>query len=357
MKDKKALLFWGELPPTVFHGISLSNERILSALSTDFNISKVEDTVSFGGRLSALFSFFVSLIKLIRLSSRKVDIYYMNTPMSYLGLCKVYLSILVVKTLSSRVKVISHLHRGDFLEFTKGTRNKRLFERFSSQLDALLVLSKSASAELAGSSLIDKNKIEVLHNTVTVLSQKEIISSASDNILNERDFYCLCNYIPTKRIHKLVEIVNEIPLANVNFNGTSSSADYMQRLNKLDTNAICHFGGVINGDDKDIKLQQAKALILPSLNEGMPLVILESLAQGTPVICFDIGYISDYIGQDYPGLVTELTDQALKDKIIWLNGLSKDDYSLFRDISFNVFWKKFDPEIINSTTTDIFKKL
>lgn len=357
MKNKKRLLFWGELPPTFFHGISLSNQRILSALSTDFDIYKVEDNASFGGRLSALFSFFVSLIKLTRLSSRKVDIYYMNAPMSYLGLWKVYLSILVVKVLSSRVKVISHLHRGDFLDFIQSTRKKRLFARFSSQLDTLLVLSKSAAAELGESALIDKNKIKVLHNTVTVLSQKEIIFSASDNVLNERDFYCLCNYIPTKRIHNLVEIVNQIPLANVNFNGTSSGDDYMERLNKLDNNSICRFHGVISGDDKNIKLQHAKALILPSLNEGMPLVILESLAQGTPVICFDIGYIRDYIGEDYPGLVTELTDQALKDKIIWLNGLSNDDYLLLRNLSFNVFWKQFDPEIINSTTSTIFKKL
>jgi len=357
MKGKQKLLFWGELPPTAFHGISLSNERILSALSADFDISKVEDNASFCSRLSALFSFFVSLIKLIRLSSRKVDIYYMNAPMSYLGLWKVYLSTLVVKVLSSRVKVISHLHRGDFLEFTKGTRNKRLFVRFSSQLDALLVLSKSASDELVGSNLIDKNKIKILHNTVTVVSKKEVISSTSVNVLNERYFYCLCNYIPTKRIHNLVEIVNQIPLASVNFNGTSSGDDYMERLNKLDDNSICRFDGVISGDDKDIKLQHAKALILPSLNEGMPLVILESLAQGTPVICFDIGYISDYIGEDYPGLVTELSDKALKDKIIWLNGLSNDDYLLLRNLSFNVFWNQFDPEIINSTTSTIFKQI
>lgn len=357
MKGSKKLLFWGELPPTVFHGISLSNERILSALSSNFDISKVEDNASFGGRLSALFSFFVSLIKLIRFSSGKVDIYYMNAPMSYLGLCKVYLSILVVKALSSRVKVISHLHRGDFLDFIRSTRNKRLFERFSSQLDVLLVLSKSAAIELSRSSLIKRNKIKVLHNTVTVISNKEVIQSACDKILNERDFYCLCNYIPTKRIHNLVEIVNQIPIAKVNFNGTSFGDDYMERLNQLDANSVCRFDGVISGDDKDIKLQHAKALILPSLNEGMPLVILESLAQGTPVICFDIGYISDYIGEEYPGLVTELSDQALKDKIIWLNGLSNDEYLLLRNISFNLFWKQFDPEIINSTTTDIFQKL
>ncbi|MEM5507007.1 glycosyltransferase [Shewanella frigidimarina] len=357
MKNRKSLLFWGELPPNVFHGISLSNERILSALSVDFDIHKVEDNAGFRGRLMALCSFLISLLKLIRLSSRKVDIYYLNAPMSYLGLWKVYLSILTVKAFSSRVKVISHLHRGDFLEFIKNKRNKRLFKRFTSQLDTLLVLSKRATLELAESFLIDENKVEVLHNTVAVVAQKENILIAADSAFNERYFYCLCNYIPSKRIHKLVEIVNQINLVNVNFNGTSSGDNYMERINKLDTHSICRFDGVINGVNKETKLRSAKALILPSLNEGMPLVILESLAQGTPVICFDIGYISDYIGKDYPGLVTELTDQALKDKIIWLNKLSNDDYLSLRKRSFKLFWKSFDPEIINSTTSVIFKKV
>jgi glycosyltransferase involved in cell wall biosynthesis len=357
MSNRKSLLFWGELPPTVFHGISLSNKRILSALSGDFDIYKVEDNASFGGRIRALSSFIVSLIKLIRLSSRKVDIYYLNAPLSCLGLWKIYLSILFVKAFSSNVKIISHLHRGDFLQFVKNTHNKRIFERFSSQIDTLLVLSKRAAQELVGSSLIDKEKIQVLHNTVTVSAKKESILIASDSIFNERFFYCLCNYISTKRIHSLIEIVNEIPLASINFNGTSSSNDYMEHLKKLDVNSICHFDGVISGDDKDMKLQRAKALVLPSLNEGMPLVILESLAQGTPVICFDVGYISDYIGEDYPGLVVELTDQSLTDKIIWLNQLSDDDYVSLRSLSFEIFWSKFDPEIINATTSVIFKKL
>ena len=357
MQCKKRLLFWGELPPTVYHGISISNERILSALSADFYIYKVEDNSSFGSRLKVLFSFFISQLKLMRLSCQNIDIYYLNAPMSYLGLLKVYSSILIVKYFSSSVKVIAHLHRGDFLEFIKKSGNKRLFERFASQLDTLLVLSKSSEIELITSTLIDKHKIEVLHNTVVLSTVKNVILNTNYDVVKEQFYYCLCNYIPTKRIHNLVSIVNEVPLIKVKFNGVSADVDYMKNLKVLDTYSLCHFDSVISGCDKEKKIQNSKAIILPSLNEGMPLVILESLAQGTPVICFDIGYIRDYIGEDYPGLVTELTDQALKDKITWLNGLSDDDYLLLRNLSFNIFWKKFDPEIINSMTTEIFKNI
>jgi len=353
MINSKSLLFWGELPPTVFHGISLSNDRILSTLSADFEIYKVEDKTSFGGRGRALLSFFFSILKLIYLSSRKVDIYYTNMPMSFLGLWKVYLSLLVIKVLSPEAKVFTHLHRGDFLEFINVPRNKRLFKRFTSRVDTILVLSKSAVEELKDGASIEEHKIKILHNTVTVYSDKDDISiGKSDKRI--RDFYCLCNYIPTKRIHHLVEISNQNPLIPIKFNGASSNDDYMDELKKLDVHSLCSFGGVIDGEDKERKLSHAKALILPSLNEGMPLVILESIAQGTPVICFDIGYISDYVGKDYPGLVKELSDEALKDKIQWVEELSEEKYQLFRNISFKVFWESYDPKNIAESTLTLF---
>jgi glycosyltransferase involved in cell wall biosynthesis len=356
MQSKKRLLFFGELPPTVYHGISISNERILSVLSADFYIYKVEDKSSFGSSIRVFFSFFISQLKLMRLSCLNVDVYYLNAPMSYLGLWKVYFSILIVKVFSKKVKVVAHLHRGDFLEFIKNTGSKRLFERFAFQLDTLLVLSKSAALELIASTLIDKHKIEILHNTVVSSAVKKFILNTNYDVVKDQFYYCLCNYIPTKRIHNLVDIVNETLVIKVKFNGASSSDNYIQHLKNLDINSLCRFNGVINGYDKERKLRSSKALILPSLNEGMPLVILESLAQGTPVICFDIGYISDYVGEDYPGLVTVLTDRALKEKIEWLNQLSNNDYLSLRKLSFDVFWKRFDPKIINLEASVIFNK-
>lgn len=357
MNNKKSLLFWGELPPTVYHGISLSNERILSALSSDFEIFKVEDNTSFGGVVWSLFSFIISLSKIAYFICKKIDIYYLNLPMSYLGLWKVYLSVVFVKFFSSKTKIISHLHRGDFLVFVENASNKKLFKKFANNVDVILVLSDTAKQELINSGLIKEHKVEVLHNTVAVKTNRnKILQNVLDDF-TQSSFYCLCNYIPTKRIHNLVEIANDIPLVSMAFNGAASSDNYMQRLSILNKASICTFNDVIDGDEKEEALAKSKALVLPSLNEGMPLVILESLAQGTPVICFDVGYISDYIGKDYPGLVTDLSDMALKEKVIWLNQLSDDDYLSLREISYKVFWVRFDPVIINLATSLIFKKL
>lgn len=357
MINRKSLLFWGELPPTIYHGISISNQRILSALDSDFNEFKVEDNTSFGGVVWSLCSFIVSMCKIVYFSRKKIDIYYHNLPMSFLGLWKVYLSVLFVKFFSPNAKVISHLHRGDFLKFTEPSRNKKLFNNFVNRADMVLVLSNSAKIELIDSGLICSSKVTVLHNTVSVATDDADIIKSISGDFTKSSFYCLCNYIPTKRIHHLVEIVNDIPLPSVIFNGAVSSDSYMQRLNVLNKHSVCHFNSVVSGTEKERRLRESKALVLPSLNEGMPLVILESLAQAVPVICYDIGFISEYLGDDYPGLVKELTDAALKKKIQWMNSLPNEEYLALRRLSFDLFWSHFDINQINRSVLSIFNRL
>jgi glycosyltransferase involved in cell wall biosynthesis len=357
MKNRKALLFWGELPPTVYHGISISNQRILSFLDGDFNLYKVVDNTSFGGVFWSFFSFIISICKLVYYSCKNIDIYYHNLPMSYLGLWKVYLSTLIVSFFSPKTKVISHLHRGDFSNFIEIPRNKKLFINYVSKADMVLVLSDTAKKELISSGLISNSKVEVLHNTVSIITDKKDIINNISTDFDKSNFYCLCNYIPTKRIHHLVEIVNEIPLSKMIFNGAVSSDSYMQRLDDLNKHSVCRFNSVVKGLEKEGLLRESKALVMPSLNEGMPLVILESLAQSTPVICYDIGYISDYLGDNYPGLVKELSDSALKKKIQWMSSLPEDEYLTLRKLSFDIFWDHFEIKQINSTVLSIFNRL
>lgn len=357
MKNNASILFWGELPPKVYHGISISNQRILLALEKIFTLYEVQDNTSFSGVVWSFYSFIISMSKLIYFSFKKIDIYYHNLPMSCTGLWKIYLSVIIVKLFSPKTKVISHLHRGDFLSFIESPSNQKLFIKFANRVDIVLVLSNVAKSELVGSGLICSSKVAVLHNTVSVESDKADIYKSITGDFTESSFYCLCNYIPTKRIHHLVEVVNDIPLPSVMLNGASPSESYMQRLNALNKYSVCHFNGVVNGTDKERLLRESKALVLPSLNEGMPLVILESLAQATPVICYDIGFISDYLGDDYPGLVKELTDSALKEKIQWMNSLPIEEYSALRKLSFKLFWEHFEINKINCTALTIFNRL
>jgi glycosyltransferase involved in cell wall biosynthesis len=44
-------------------------------------------------------------------------------------------------------------------------------------------------------------------------------------------------------------------------------------------------------------------MVLPSEYEAMPLVILETLAMGKPVVATDVGHIRDVVGRTHGGVV------------------------------------------------------
>jgi glycosyltransferase involved in cell wall biosynthesis len=60
------------------------------------------------------------------------------------------------------------------------------------------------------------------------------------------------------------------------------------------------------------RLAQADVLVLPSYDEGLPLVILEAMAQGVAVVCTPVGEIAHFIADEQEALFVQPGDsQAL----------------------------------------------
>ena len=59
------------------------------------------------------------------------------------------------------------------------------------------------------------------------------------------------------------------------------------------------YKGVLGFEDRLVKMSEYDCLVLPSESEGMPMVLLESMAIGLPFICTNVGGISDLVGKDY----------------------------------------------------------
>jgi len=81
-------------------------------------------------------------------------------------------------------------------------------------------------------------------------------------------------------------------------------------------NSNISIGEVITGEEKFVVLKRADCLILPSFNEGEPLVVLEAMSVGTPVISTNVGLIPEMLGTDYPFISSPGDQASLEEKII-----------------------------------------
>jgi glycosyltransferase involved in cell wall biosynthesis len=74
-------------------------------------------------------------------------------------------------------------------------------------------------------------------------------------------------------------------------------------------------------------MQQSKMVILPSLSEGLGVVLLEALATGTPCVGTKVGGIPDIITPEVGFLVDPGDPQALSEAILAILNLNGTDYS------------------------------
>ena len=79
-------------------------------------------------------------------------------------------------------------------------------------------------------------------------------------------------------------------------------------LGRHDLREYVAFRGVVTGERKWEALARARAVILPSYSEGLPLVLLESLAVGTPIVTTRVGDIPDIFEAGEVGMLVDPGD-------------------------------------------------
>ncbi len=102
----------------------------------------------------------------------------------------------------------------------------------------------------------------------------------------------------------------------------------------LDSNRLAGFRTISLGYQTDEKrmariYSAADIQVVPSLQDNLPNVVLESLACGTPVVCFNCGGLQDMVNHQHNGYLAAWMDPVdLRAGIEWLLNRSREDTAL-----------------------------
>ena len=258
---------------------------------------------------------------------------YMSIPKNLIPLLKVLPVLITTKLIGG--KVVGELAgRSFYFLETKGLSywlGLKILKAFNS----IRVLGESVNETLKSHGLTSNI---VIDNGVDVLNQKHnTVKSVNDASVTIGFVGALHN---KKGIYVLVEIANLLKAANVNFTleiagEWENNEDKINIKNYIEQNKLnekVKFLGLIHNEKKWEFYKKIDVFVFPSYNEGQPLVLIEALAFGIPIICSGVGAIPDTIVSGYNGyIVDEFSAEMYVIKIINII----DDRLLYNEISLN----------------------
>lgn len=207
------------------------------------------------------------------------------------------------------VPVVLHWHGGGFEHFFRrcSVRQQRFIAWVFRRCDRVIALSVQWQDTLLR--LMPGLRIVTITNPVQMPAQAAPLQAEPPTAL----FLGLVH--EAKGVFELLRAwraVNEhLPGARLRIGGTGTAAD-LQRLQQeaqsLGIEAQVDWLGWIDAQTKQRELHGASLLVLPSHNEGVPMAVLEAMAQGVPVIATRVGGIPLAVRDGHDGLLVEPRD-------------------------------------------------
>ncbi|HOM66389.1 MAG TPA: glycosyltransferase family 4 protein [Ignavibacteriales bacterium] len=315
------VLIVGDFPPATHTGISMVNALVRDVL-TEHNkrVCIIDESAwIYKGIKRAIHYIVGSHLTLVKvLWKSKTKYIYLNIPLSFAGQIRLLIACLIVKIFSRRSNLIGHIHRGDIKQWVdKSFINKFILGLNLIFFNRVVILSKKFENDLL--SYYPKINTIVIPNT----SLLEGFNRKNYN-LNNNNFVCISNIIKTKGLGDIVNAFSNIRLKNFHLTiiGNIYDRDFFNELIAYNSSNI-EF--IVNSNRQKVSEQliNSDCLILPSWNEGQPLVVLEAMSLGVPIIATNVGDIPNMVGNDYPFLYEPHNPAMLIEKVILFSNYEK----------------------------------
>jgi glycosyltransferase involved in cell wall biosynthesis len=205
---------------------------------------------------------------------------------------------------------------------------KKVFQK--SQM--VFVLSKNLRKELIEDYCVSPDKILLYNYKISEIFNPAVLGKFK-TLLNPSGpiVLTICRIAPQKGLEYLIEasriITEKIPNAKIIIKGVLSAdvpsqVAYLALLRKLiDENGLQQNVRILDIDleysEMPGLMASADVFVLPSMSEGKPMVVLEAMATGIPVVGSRVGGIMDVIEDGNNGLLVEPKDvEGLSEAII-----------------------------------------
>ncbi len=128
-------------------------------------------------------------------------------------------------------------------------------------------------------------------------------------------------------------------------------------VRELDLNTVVHFLGPMEEEEVRRNLQLAHIFLLPSIAEALPVVLMEALSTGLPVVATTVGSISQLIMNEKTGFLVPPKDiDALSDRLIYLIE-NPELWPQMGQRGCELIKKNYDIKILNKQLTQIYSQL
>lgn len=253
--------------------------------------------------LLKIIRFLYALFFVLFYSVRRNTVFHMHMSMNG-SFYRKFIYTNIAKLLGS--KVILHLHGSEFKTFylESGKFTKYLIKTLFTQVCVVVALSNTWRDFI--NRVAPLAIVEVINNFCMPVENK--MFSKTESVVK---FVFLGAVIHRKGIFDLIEAFAMFKSEYRNHNvklivcGDGLLTEAVLLAKELGLEEKIEFLGWIDRDKKTQVLNNANAIVLPSYNEGLPMVIVEALSLGKPVITTPVGGVGEIIIDNENGFLVE----------------------------------------------------
>ena len=328
MDNQKAIkiLYFIQLPPPV-HGVSIINKQVYESEFINKGIEKSLLEIRFSSQLSHLRKLtFQKIYQLIRLSFRltrrlinfRPDFIYFSIMPVGKGLWRDLIFVIIIKLFN--VTPVYHLHNKGIERRSRCLLMKWIY-RFVFRNSLVIHLSENLVRKEILSLGLRNIKIQIIPNGI-----KKVIIPENRNKPDYINILYLSNLFPGKGFHELIEVFGKLAKDDSNiYLHIAGGFPYLgirkkvkKQILKSGLSSRIFLKGPRYDEEKSRIYGEADIFVFPSFfrQECFPLVIIEAMQAGLPVITTREGAIPEIIDNEINGIIINQKDnEALEYQI------------------------------------------